>query len=186
VLSNRLVSPVRVPDVTKPLTIALPGISHRFAKGSRIELVIAASDAAYKNNNAPGQATFTIDPAAPSQLTIPVLGIAPPGATTQTAGAGQLPQVANEGARNQAASLPRKRSCKKNRRVITIHFTGVKKPDRVISRRVTINGKRIKAGRGKTLRIDLRNRKAGTYRVAVLVKSKGGKVRRTARTYHVC
>jgi hypothetical protein len=166
--------------------ISLPGIVHRFAKGSKLQLVIAASDGAYKNNNLPGQATVKVDPKVPSQLTVPVLGTTAPAVATQTPGAGQLPQVAREGATTKAASLPRARSCKKNRRIVKIHFTGVKKPDRIVSRRVTINGKRIKAGHGSVLKINLKNRKPGTYRISVLVKSKKGKVRRTARTYKVC
>ncbi|MGC4909347.1 CocE/NonD family hydrolase [Streptomyces cyaneofuscatus] len=49
-LVNRLVSPVRVPDVTRPFTVELPGIVHRYEKGHRLEFVIAASDTAYFGN----------------------------------------------------------------------------------------------------------------------------------------
>jgi ABC-2 type transport system ATP-binding protein len=194
VLAHRLISPVRVPDVTKPFTVTLPGIVHRFAKGSKFELRIAASDTAYKNNNLPGNVTVNIDPKSPLALTIPVLGgesapapVAAP-AGTQSPGAGQQPQVKQEGQQNKAASIttPAK-SCKKNRRVVKIHFTGVKKPDRIISRKVTLNGKRLKVNRkAKVFKISLKKRKPGTYRIYVLVKSKKGKVRRTARTYRVC
>jgi hypothetical protein len=109
-------------------------------------------------------------------------------AGSQSPGSGQQPQVQQEGQQNKAASVTKPaKSCKKNRRVIKIHFTGVKKPDRVISRKVTLNGKRVKVGRKtKVLKINLKKRKAGTYRIFVLVKSKKGKVRRTARTYKVC
>lgn len=187
VLPHGLIAPVRVPDVTKPFTITLPGIVHRFAKGSKLQLVLAASDAAYKNNNLPGQVTVNVDPTKPSTLTIPVLGDPPaaPVGTTLPPGAGQQAQVKQEGIKGSAGKLPKARSCKRNRRIIKIHFTGVKKPDRIISRKVTLNGKRLRV-RGKVLRIDLRHRKAGTYRVFVLVKSKRGKVRRSARTYKVC
>jgi predicted acyl esterase len=189
VLSHRLVAPVRVPDVTKPIAISLPGIAHRFAKGSKFALVIAASDGAYRNNNLPGNVTVKVTPGSPTQLRRPVLGAGSPAAPVGSAlapGAGQLPQVAKEGSDNQAASLPKPRACKRNRRVVRVHFTGVKKPDRIISRRVTVNGKRIKAGHAKVLKIDLRKVRAGTYRIFVLVKSRKHKVRRTARTYKVC
>jgi len=186
VLVHRLIAPVRVPDVTKPFDVTLPGIVHRFAKGSKFQLVIAASDAAYKNNNLPDQVTVNVDPKKPTSLTIPVLSSAPAAGVSQPAGSGQQPQVAQEAKKNSAASLSKARACKKNRRVIRIHFTGVKKPDRVISRRVTLNGKRIKVGHARVLKIDLRKRKAGTYRIFVVVRSKHGKVRRTARTYRVC
>ncbi|MFJ4971321.1 CocE/NonD family hydrolase [Streptomyces sp. NPDC088755] len=49
-LVNRLVAPVRVPDVTRPFTVQLPGIVHRYEKGHRLEFVIAASDTAYFGN----------------------------------------------------------------------------------------------------------------------------------------
>ncbi|MCW2991672.1 MAG: transporter ATP-binding protein [Solirubrobacterales bacterium] len=189
VLPHRLIAPIRVADPTKPVTVALPGIVHRFAKGHVIRLMVAAGDSAYKGNAAPGPVAVTVDPAKPSELALPVLSapVTGPAPAVQPAGSGQMPSVAEEGRQTTAASLPTPaKSCKKNRRVITIHFTGVKKPDRIISRKVTINGKRIKAGHGKTLKISLKKRKAGTYRIYVLVKSKKGKVRRTARTYKVC
>jgi putative CocE/NonD family hydrolase len=49
-LVNRLVAPVRVPDVNKPFTVNLPGIVHRYEAGHRLEFVIAASDDAYVGN----------------------------------------------------------------------------------------------------------------------------------------
>jgi len=200
VLPYRLISPIRVADPTKPVTVSLPGIVHRFPKGNVIRLVVAAGDAAYKGNNAPGPVTVRIDPAKPSALEIPVLGTpfptkaTAPGAApvaggpappTQPAGLGQMPQVAQEGQRTTAASLPRARGCRRNRRVVRVRIVGVKRPDRIVSRRVTLNGKRVRTTRTGA-RIDLRRRPAGTYRVFVLVKSKRGKVRRTARSYKVC
>ncbi|MER5307319.1 CocE/NonD family hydrolase [Streptomyces sp. NPDC002773] len=49
-LVNRLVAPVRVPDVTRPFTVELPAVVHRYETGHRLELVIAASDTAYFGN----------------------------------------------------------------------------------------------------------------------------------------
>jgi predicted acyl esterase len=71
-LKNRLISPLRVADVTKPVTVKLPGIVHRFATGDRIQVVIAASDAAYAGNVAPEPVTISTSPLAPSTLTLPL------------------------------------------------------------------------------------------------------------------
>ena len=49
-LQHRLISPVRVKDVTKPLQVDLPGVAQRFPAGHRIRLVIAGGDLAYANN----------------------------------------------------------------------------------------------------------------------------------------
>ena len=190
VLPNRLIAPVRVQDVTKPVTITLPGIVHRFAKGSKFQLVLAASDSAYKNNNLAGQVTVKVDPKAPSEFDIPVLGYGNPApvaapAGSQSPGAGVQPQVTKEGNATQAASLPKQRTCARNRRVIHIRIVGVHKPDVVVSRVVTVNGKRVRVGK-RGVAIDLRHKRAGSYRIVVVVKSKRGKVRRSARTYKIC
>jgi ABC-2 type transport system ATP-binding protein len=73
-LKERLVSPVRVPDVTKPVTVDLPGVVHRFRTGHRLRLVIAASDVAYANNTAPQQVTVSTSKADPGVLRLPVVG----------------------------------------------------------------------------------------------------------------
>src|SRR3954452_10355998 len=73
-LPRTLVSSVRVADVTKPVTIELPGIAHRFAKGHSMRLVLTTSDATYHGNNFAGPVSVSVDPAKASALTIPVLG----------------------------------------------------------------------------------------------------------------
>ncbi len=73
-LKNRLVSPVRVTDVTKPVRVELPGIVHRFAKGHRIRVVVAASDAAYANNPTVQPVTVTTSRAEPGVLRLPLSG----------------------------------------------------------------------------------------------------------------
>jgi len=73
-LKNRLVSPVRVSDVTKPVRVQLPGVVHRFAQGHRIQVVVAASDAAYANNPTVQPVTVTTSPARPSVLRLPLSG----------------------------------------------------------------------------------------------------------------
>lgn len=81
-LPERLVSPVRVADVGKPLHIALPGIVHRFAKGHSLRLTVAGSDAAYSGNAQPFAVTFPTSAGSPGVLTLPVLGVAPASTTT--------------------------------------------------------------------------------------------------------
>ncbi len=73
-LAHRLVSPVRVGDVTKPVHVTLPGVVHRFAKGHRIRLVVAASDAAYAGNQAVQPVTVTTSARRPSLLRMPLTG----------------------------------------------------------------------------------------------------------------
>ncbi|MEQ4209178.1 alpha/beta fold hydrolase [Actinopolymorpha sp. B9G3] len=75
-LVHRLVSPVRVADVTdpRPLHIELPGIVHRWPAGHRIRVVLAASDAVYANNTAVLPVTVRTTAADPPVLTLPVLG----------------------------------------------------------------------------------------------------------------
>jgi predicted acyl esterase len=45
---NQLTAPIRVADVTKPFTVTMPGIVHRFAPGHRIRLVVSASSVNYR------------------------------------------------------------------------------------------------------------------------------------------
>ncbi|MGN6128782.1 MAG: CocE/NonD family hydrolase C-terminal non-catalytic domain-containing protein, partial [Nocardioidaceae bacterium] len=73
-LQHRLVSPVRVKDVTKPVHVELPAVVQRFAAGHRIQLVVAASDAAYAGNTAPQPVTVSTAPGSPSRLDLPLTG----------------------------------------------------------------------------------------------------------------
>ena len=71
-LQNRLISPVRVADVTKPVRVELPGVVQRFPVGHRIRVVLAASDFAYANNALVQPVTVTTSAAAPSVLRMPL------------------------------------------------------------------------------------------------------------------
>ena len=51
-LPRRLISPARIADVTKPVTIELPGIVHRFAPGHRLAIVLTGGDLAYRGATA--------------------------------------------------------------------------------------------------------------------------------------
>jgi ABC-2 type transport system ATP-binding protein len=72
-LVRRLVAPVRVRNVSKPVHVKLPGIVHRFAKGDRVELVVAATDSAYRNSNTVQPATATTSKKQPTILRLPVV-----------------------------------------------------------------------------------------------------------------
>ena len=71
-LQNRLISPVRVSDVTKPVSITLPGVVQRFPAGHRIRVTVAASDFAYAGNHAPQPVTVKTSAAAPSLIRLPL------------------------------------------------------------------------------------------------------------------
>ena len=71
-LPHRVISPARVCDVTKPVTIELPGIVHRFAAGHRLVVVLAGGDLAYRGSTTPQPVTLTTGPGSPQRLTLPV------------------------------------------------------------------------------------------------------------------
>ncbi|MER6119499.1 CocE/NonD family hydrolase [Streptomyces sp. NPDC001743] len=73
-LVNRLVSPVRVPDVTRSFTVQLPGIVHRYEAGHRLEFAIAASDDAYVGNRGIKPVTVVSAPGDTGVLELPVVG----------------------------------------------------------------------------------------------------------------
>ncbi|MGW3558986.1 CocE/NonD family hydrolase [Streptomyces sp. NPDC000963] len=72
-LVNRLVAPVRVPDVTRPFTVELPGIVHRYETGHRLEFVIAASDTAYSGNRGIKPVTVVSAPGSTGTLSLPLV-----------------------------------------------------------------------------------------------------------------
>ncbi|MFI2779694.1 CocE/NonD family hydrolase [Streptomyces sp. ALB3] len=73
-LVNRLVAPVRVPDVTRPFTVELPGIVHRYEAGHRLRFVIAGSDTAYFGNRGVKPVTVVSAPQDTGVLELPVAG----------------------------------------------------------------------------------------------------------------
>ncbi|MFV0132765.1 CocE/NonD family hydrolase [Streptomyces sp. HMX87] len=73
-LVHRLVAPVRVPDVTKPFTVTLPGIVHRYEEGHRLRFVVAASDGAYFGNRGIKPVTVVSAPGDAGVLRLPVTG----------------------------------------------------------------------------------------------------------------
>ena len=181
VLPHRLIAPIRVADPTKPVSIALPGIVHRFAKGHQLRLVVAASDAAYKGNQATGPITITVDPKTPDALVIPRSDPSAAG-PAQPAGMGGPP------ASPRAARLPSARRCL-SRRSFAIRLIRVRRPDRAIRATVLVDGRRVKVVRGaRRLRapVDLRGLPKGTFRVTIELRTARGRTLRSARTYHTC
>jgi ABC-2 type transport system ATP-binding protein len=194
-LPHRLISPVRIGDLSKPVTIALPGIVHRFKKGDTIRLVLAASDAAYRNNTLAGPVSVTVDPKAPSELDIPVLGAGPAPAPvaapagSQKAGAGVQPQVLQEAGRTQAATLPKAGAgCSSRTKLrIRLRIPHNRRHSRVLYAKVTLNGRLV-----KTLRTHkqlyhpyvLRVPRRKTYRVTVTELTSKHQRLRSARTYN--
>ena len=71
VLPHRVISPIRIADITRPVTVSLPGLVHRFPRGHVLKLVVSLSDAAYKNNNLAQTVTLSTSKAAPTTLTLP-------------------------------------------------------------------------------------------------------------------
>jgi ABC-2 type transport system ATP-binding protein len=57
-LIHGLVAPVRIADASKPVTITLPGIVHRFAKGHEIRIVIAGGSPNYRGGLTPTPVTI--------------------------------------------------------------------------------------------------------------------------------
>ena len=72
-LPHRLISPVRVTDVTQPVTVELPAIVHRFAKGHRLAVVLAGGDFAYRGSTVPQQVSLATGGGRVQQLTLPVV-----------------------------------------------------------------------------------------------------------------
>lgn len=70
-LIRALEAPVRIPDVTKPFTVRLPGIVHRFENGHRIRLIVAGGSINYRGGTVPTPVTIASGPG--QTLTLPVV-----------------------------------------------------------------------------------------------------------------
>jgi ABC-2 type transport system ATP-binding protein len=95
-LVHRLVAPARVADLSKPVTIDLPGVVHRYDAGHKVQLVLAATDQASTGARLPNVLTVSTDASSPSTFTLPVLratSFESPGAAAAAAAAGGGSQV---------------------------------------------------------------------------------------------
>jgi ABC-2 type transport system ATP-binding protein len=72
-LPNRLISPVRIGDVSQPVSIELPAIVHRFEAGHRLAVVLAGGDMAYRGTNVRQAVSLTTGGGIVQQLTLPVV-----------------------------------------------------------------------------------------------------------------
>lgn len=70
-LIRGLEAPVRIPDVTKPFTVRLPAIVHRFEPGHRIRLIVAGGSINYRGGLEPTPVTIASGPG--QTLTLPVI-----------------------------------------------------------------------------------------------------------------
>ncbi len=71
-LIHNLIAPVRVPDVTKPFTVTVPAIAHRFAVGHQLRLVVAGGSTNYRGGLTPNPVSITTGSTAQA-LTLPVV-----------------------------------------------------------------------------------------------------------------
>ena len=71
-LIHGLEAPVRVPDVSQPITVTLPGIVHRFAAGHAVRIVVAGGSDNYRAGLTP--TPVTIAGGTGQTLTLPVVG----------------------------------------------------------------------------------------------------------------
>ncbi len=94
-LANRVVSPTRVTDVTKPVVIHLPSAVHRFPAGDHLEVVLSSGDAAYKGNNTAGPVQVVTDATHVNTFAVPFTDA--DGAIFTPAAPHTLPEVAAPG-----------------------------------------------------------------------------------------
>jgi ABC-2 type transport system ATP-binding protein len=73
-LPHRLISPVRIADLSGPVTIELPAIVHRFEAGHRFAVVLAGGDMAYRGSNLRQTVSLSTGAGSTQQLTLPVVG----------------------------------------------------------------------------------------------------------------
>lgn len=104
-LMNRMVSPVRVDDVTAPLHVQLPAMVHRFEAGHSVRLVLATSDFAYAGNStllSAAPVTVATTSASPGILSMPVVA----GAPEAVAGPGDETAAPDDGSADVVAPIP--------------------------------------------------------------------------------
>jgi ABC-2 type transport system ATP-binding protein len=73
VLPNRIVAPVRVPDVSQRLQISFPTLVYRFQAGHRLRMVLAQGDLSYSNNTIDSTVKIINGSGHANALTLPVV-----------------------------------------------------------------------------------------------------------------
>jgi ABC-2 type transport system ATP-binding protein len=174
VLAHRLISPVRIADYTHPLHVELPGIVHRFAKGDRIALTIAASDAAYRGTNTVGPVTISTSPADPGVLTLPVV---PPAAQQKVA--------STPLATGLSGSQPKPVCVDRRKFKFRIHQP--QKGGRVVQVVAYVNGKRVlRVKRHRVRSITLKRLPKSRFRVRIVAMTDKGSRTISVRHYRGC
>jgi predicted acyl esterase len=173
VLVHRLISPVRIADFTHPVHVELPGIVHRFEKGDRIALTVAASDAAYRGTNVVGPVTISTAPGAPGVVSLPVVA---PDAQGKVAVA---PLAAG-----LAGSQPKPRCVDRRKFSFRIHQP---KRGRVVKVVAFVNGKRVlRVARKRVTRVVLKRLPRGKFRVRIVATTDRGSRTISVRHYRGC
>jgi ABC-2 type transport system ATP-binding protein len=173
VLAHRLIAPVRIADFSHPVHVELPGIVHRFAKGDRIALTIAASDAAYRGTNVAGPVTIDTSTASPGVVTIPILPADRQQAVKATALSDTLPT------RSAPAVCVDRRKFS-----FRVHQPRGGKVVKVV---VFVNGKRVKQVKAKRVsRITLKRLPKGLFTVRIVATTDKGSRTISVRSYRGC
>jgi predicted acyl esterase len=185
VLAHRLIAPVRIADFTHPVHVELPGIVHRFTKGSRIALTVAASDAAYRGNNVTGPVTILTSPSAPGVLRVPVVAAA---AQHRVPVHALAPPIPNRFDRGNVVSNNSSPCAVRKRFVLKIHHRNRVRITRV---EFFVNGKRVKRVTGSALKrpVRLKNLPHGRFRLRVVIHGfkHGHRITiRDTRSYSAC
>jgi ABC-2 type transport system ATP-binding protein len=113
-LPDGLIAATRIADVSRPVTVTLPGIVHQFAQGDRLALLIAGSDSEYRGDAVSQPVTILTSPQHPDELQLP---IAPPSSYSSVIYAGA--PVANLHAPKHVT-----RRHNSHRTVFTVRWTG--------------------------------------------------------------
>jgi predicted acyl esterase len=175
-LIRNQISAARIADPSKPVTIELPGLVHRFDEGHALRLTLSTSAATYRGGLGAGPVAIETGPG--SVLTVPRLGRqlgaagAGPFGTTRFA-----PAVASK---RKAARSWRRPSCRR----VTFRL---RSPGRLKVARVKVNRRQAKVVTGRALARRVRVR-VPTRRAKVVVRSleKDGTPRRSVRRYGRC
>src|SRR4051794_9272422 len=173
VLAHRLIAPVRIADFTHPVHVELPGIVHRFKKGDRIALTVAASDAAYRGTNVPGPVTISTAPGAPGVLTLPVVPVA------SQAKVNSAPLDAG-----LQGSQPKPRCVDRRKFTFRIHQP---RRGRVVRVAAFVNGKRVlNVKKRRVTRVVLKRLPKGLFRVRIVATTNNGSRTISVRHYRGC
>lgn len=167
------IASVRVPADGRAITVGLPGIVHRFAKGHRLRLVVAGGDLAHRGNVVPAALSVRVDPADPSPLLLPVVPAAD-----------QAPIVRASAPARKAAPRLRVSRVSVTRRRVALRVSAASRVRVTIARRtvrrVRTGGKVVRRATWRTVRRPaLRATRAGTVRRTIRLPA--GRYRVTAK-----